>query len=81
MEKRLDNKLKDYIISASNKFPTDSNNYFNILVVSLDIIADLDEWYSYIFGEGGVFTDGSFVSEDYNNVDAILLTTAEAGHC
>ena len=80
LEKRLDNKLKDYIISASNKFPTDSNNYFNILVVSLDIIADLDEWYSYIFGEGGVFTDGSFVSEDYNNVDAILLTTAEAGH-
>ena len=80
LEKRLDNKLKDYIISASNKFPIDSNSYFNILAVSLEAIEDLDEWYSYIFGECGIFTDNSFVSENYNNVDAILLTTPGVGH-
>ncbi|MDK0980932.1 hypothetical protein ACOT7R_16650 [Clostridium perfringens] len=80
IEKRLDNKLKDYIISASEKFPKDENGYFNILAISLDITKDLDDWYSYIFGYGGVFTDESFVNENYDNVDAILLINTQCGH-
>lgn len=81
IEKRDDNKLKDYLISSAGKFPKCQDDNFNILVVSLDIISDLDEWYGYIFGNGGVFTSESFVNrEDYKNVDAILLTTSMGIH-
>ncbi len=80
IEKRLDNKLKDYIISASEKFPKDENGYFNILAISLNTPGDLDDWYSYILGYGGVFTNESFVDENYDNVDAILLTNIQSGH-
>ncbi|EOU1739869.1 hypothetical protein MN030_000976 [Clostridium perfringens] len=80
IEKRLDNKLKDYIISASEKFPKDENGYFNILAISLNTPRDLDDWYSYILGYGGVFTNESFVDENYDNVDAILLTNIQSGH-
>lgn len=80
-EKRIDNKLKDYVISASEKFPMSDDNNFNILVVSLDIVSDFDEWYSYIFGNTGVFTNSTFVpKEKYENVDAILLSNPMCGH-
>lgn len=79
--KRYDNKLKDYLVSASSKFPESSKEHFNILVISLDIIQDLDEWYTYIFGNEGVFTSESFVPrKNYKNVDAILLTNFMNGH-
>lgn len=77
---RLDNKLKDYLVSANKKFPKTGEEYFNILVIALDIIQDMDEWYSYIFGNTGVFTKASYVEEEYNNVDAILLTNIQHGH-
>ncbi|MEK4454002.1 hypothetical protein [Paenibacillus sp. FSL L8-0506] len=79
--KRLDNKLKDFLISANEKFIGTHEEDLNILVVSLDIISDLDEWYSYIFGEDGVFTNKSYVESDkFKNVDAIMLSNAMCGH-
>lgn len=77
---RLDNKLKDYLVSAHQKFPKSENKYFNILVIALDIIKDLDEWYSYIFGSAGVFTSNSYIREPFDNVDAIMLTDVQHGH-
>ncbi|MCM3006323.1 hypothetical protein [Priestia koreensis] len=77
---RMDNKLKDFLKSAQDKFPISTNLNFNILAISLEIISDMDEWYSYIFGENGVFTQRSFVEEEYGNVDAILITTPACGH-
>ncbi|MCI6582974.1 MAG: hypothetical protein MSH15_13505, partial [Oscillospiraceae bacterium] len=76
--KRLDNKLKDFLIHSQKKFPL-GDNYFNILVIALEIIPDIDEWYSYIFGDNGIFTDSSYVDYPYDNVDAILLCTPIAG--
>lgn len=76
---RMDNKMKDYLEHSQKKFPT-GDNYFNILAITLDIVNDLDEWYSYIFGDNGVFTKNSFVSSNYDNVDAVLLTTPVCGH-
>lgn len=80
IEKRLDNKLKDYIISAAEKFPKDEKGYFNILAISLNSPSDLGHWYSYMFGNGGVFTKESFIHENYDNIDAILLTDIQRGH-
>lgn len=77
---RLDNKLKDYLISAHKKFPTSNSSNFNVLVVALDIIQDMDEWYSYLFGDNGAFTDRTYIVDDYSNVDAVMLTNVQHGH-
>lgn len=68
------------MVHSQKKFPSSNDSNFNILAISLDIISDLDEWYLYMYGENGVFTNKSFVSQEYSNVDAILLTTPVAGH-
>lgn len=77
---RLDNKLKDYLISAHKKFPNSNSQNFNILVVALDIIQDMDEWYSYLFGDNGAFTNKTYITDVYSNVDAVLLTNVQHGH-
>ena len=77
---RLDNKLKDYLISAHKKFPISNIQNFNILVVAVDIIQDMDEWYSYLFGENGAFTNKTYITDVYSNVDAVLLTNVQYGH-
>ena len=77
---RLDNKLKDYLISAHKKFPISNSQNFNILVVALDIIQDMDEWYSYLFGDNGAFTNKTYITDVYSNVDAVLLTNVQHGH-
>lgn len=77
---RLDNKQKDYLISAHKKFPVSNLSNFNILVIAVDIIQDMDEWYSYLFGENGAFTDGAYITDDYSNVDAVLITNVQHGH-
>ena len=77
---RLDNKLKDYLKSAHGKFPPSSIHNFNILVIALETVRDMDEWYLYFFGENGAFTDKTYILEDYSNVDAVLLTNVQSGH-
>ncbi|MER2006416.1 MAG: hypothetical protein ABS939_03100 [Psychrobacillus sp.] len=77
---RMDNKLKDFLKSAQNKFPISTGLNLNILVISLETLSDMDEWYLYVFGGNGVFTEKSFVLDEYENVDAILLTTSATGH-
>lgn len=77
---RLDNKLKDYLISANEKFPISDLSNFNILVIAVDIVQDMDEWYSYLFGDNGAFTDKTYIVEDYDNVDAVMLTNVQHGH-
>jgi len=77
---RLDNKFKDYLISAHKKFPISNSQNFNILVVALDIIQDMDEWYSYLFGDNGAFTNKTYITDVYSNVDAVLLTNVQHGH-
>lgn len=77
---RLDNKLKDYLISAHQKFPISDLSNFNILVIAVDIIQDMDEWYSYFFGKNGAFTDNTYIEDDYSNVDAVLITNVQHGH-
>ncbi|KUO71304.1 MAG: hypothetical protein APF81_01730 [Desulfosporosinus sp. BRH_c37] len=76
---RMDNKLKDYLESAQKKFPQ-GEGYFNILAITLDIVQDVDEWYSYILGDNGVFTNNTYVDKNYDSVDAILLSTPVYGH-
>lgn len=77
---RLDNKQKSYLVDAHQKFPVSNSSNFNILVIALDIIQDMDEWYSYLFGENGAFTDRTYITEDYSDVDAVMITNVQHGH-
>lgn len=77
---RMDNKQKDYLISAHHKFPISNASNFNILVIAVDILSDMDEWYSYLFGESGAFTNNTYIADSYSNVDAVLLTNVQHGH-
>lgn len=77
---RMDNKLKDFLISAHQKFPVSDATNFNILVIALDTAGDMDEWYSYLFGDTGVLTEKTFISDDYSNVDAVMITNIQNGH-
>lgn len=79
-EPRFDNKLKDYLVSAQSKFPDSTDDNFNLLVISLCEIKDLDEWYNYLFASEGIFTQNSYVKELYNRIDAIALTDTVMGH-
>lgn len=77
---RMDNKIKDYLKSANVKFPQSDNSNFNILIVGLEILEDFDEWYNYLFSTTGIFnSDEILVSEEYENVDAIMFTNCRAG--
>ena len=77
---RMDNKLKDYLISANSKFPKSNENNFNVLIVGLEIMNDFDEWYNYLFSRTGIFnSDEILKKEKYENVDAILFTNCRAG--
>lgn len=77
---RMDNKLKDFLLSANEKFPESKDKYFNILVIALETIPDMDEWYSYLFAKEGAFTHESFIKNDYSHVDAVMLTNVAYGH-
>lgn len=78
--KPIDNKLKDYLESSNEKFPDSGTSYFNILVIALNKISDMDEWYNYLFGYAGAFTTKPHISVDYSRIDAVLLTNLQYGH-
>ena len=75
---RMDNKLKDYLEHSQKKFPS-GDNYFNILVIALEICQDVDEWYGYLLGDNGAFTPNSYIDTCYDRVDAVLLCTPICG--
>lgn len=80
--KKMDNKLKDYLISAHGKFlsgPVD--NELNVLVVCCDDAMDMQKWYGYMYAAQGLFTEDSYVSHDlYSNVDVVLLSNLYHRH-
>ncbi len=40
----------------------------------------MDKWYGYIFGDNGAFTENSYIVDNYENVDAIVLTNVVNAH-
>lgn len=74
--KKMDCNLKDYLVNAHSKFnPDASDNELNVLLVGCDDIEDIQRWYGYMFADNGLLTKESFEpQENYNNVDAIVVT-------
>lgn len=80
--KNMDNTLKDFLVSAQNKFnPNSSENELNILVVCCANASDMQNWHGYMFGNQGLFRDDSFHSpSEYDLVDIVVLTNLYHRH-
>lgn len=77
-QKTDDNKLKDYLFSAGEKFPpVTSEKEVNILFVSLDTVHEIQKYVDFLFFNKGLFTKGSFADiEKYKNVDMVVFTNS-----
>lgn len=77
-KKSNDNKLKDYLYSAGEKFPTKtSENEVNILFVSLDTVHEIQDYVNFLFFNKGLFTKTPFADiGKYTNVDMVIFTNS-----
>lgn len=77
-KKSDDNKLKDYLYSAGEKFPTKTNdNEVSVLFVSLDTVHEIQEYVNFLCFNKGLFTNHSFADiEKYKNVDVVIFTNS-----
>lgn len=82
MQQHMDNKLKDFLLSAHSKFADDcSEQELNVLVVCCSDRMSMQEWYHYMYGSKGLLTRESYYPPDqYNNVDLIILTNVYHRH-
>jgi hypothetical protein len=80
--KNMDNNLKDFLLSANNKFnPITTDTELNILSVSCNDAEDLQLWYYYMFKDQGLFTTASFhPASEYENVDVVILNNLYYKH-
>ena len=80
--KHLDNRMKDFLISAHDKF-SDKNygDVVNVLLVCCDDAMDMTKWTSYLTGLQGLFTKDSFHSRElFNKVDVVILSNLYHRH-
>jgi hypothetical protein len=75
---RMDNNLKDYLLSASKKFKdATAKTDINILVVCCDNAKSMQEFFNYLFQPGGFFDEDPnptiLTKSEYKNVDVVIL--------
>lgn len=60
-----DNKMLDFLQSASQKFSFNNNaNELNILFVALDSVNQIQEWVNYFYYNKGFYTKNSFAADE-----------------
>lgn len=81
-QRHMDNNLKDFLVSAHEKFaPETPDNELNVLVVGCDDAMDMQKWNSYLYGTQGLFTLESYAdTTTYDRVDLVLLTNLYHRH-
>jgi hypothetical protein len=89
VQPHMDNKLKDYLLSANKNFPENTDEKeLNVLLVCCNDSMDMQKWFFYMFGGQGLFTPSSFHKpqatshkpQDYSKVDAVVLTNLYNRH-
>ncbi|WP_202943689.1 hypothetical protein [Aliivibrio fischeri] len=80
--KHKDNNLKDFLISAHEKFSDEVYcDIVNILWVCCDDPMDMTKWTGYLTGLNGLFTSDSFVDRNlYSKVDVVVLSNLYHRH-
>jgi hypothetical protein len=81
-QQHMDNKLKDFLLSAHGKFADNtSEEELNVLVVCCSDRMDMQKWFFYMYGQKGLFTPESYhPSNEYKNVDLVVLTNTYHRH-
>jgi hypothetical protein len=81
-QQHMDNKLKDFLLSAHGKFSDDcSEHELNVLVVCCSDRMSMQEWFFYMFGLQGLLTQTSYhPPEEYSKVDSVILTNIYHRH-
>lgn len=76
------NTLKDFLISAQEKFSdTFNKKELNILVICIGDIEVFDIWEGYLYGNYGVLTDNPFLEhKKFDKVDCIIFTNLYHRH-
>lgn len=82
ISRRMDNNLKDYLLSANEKFPEISTEkHINILFVCCGDPDDMQDFENYLHDIRGFFTRESYVDHNlYSNVDCVVLTNLYYNH-
>lgn len=80
--KHLDNRMKDFLISAHDKFSDENyDDVVNVLLVCCDDAMDMTKWTSYLTGLQGLFTNNSFHNHKlFNKVDVVILSNLYHRH-
>lgn len=81
-QKNMDNNMKDFLISAHEKFNSESSDQeINILLIGCNDKDDMQNWVGYLTASCGLFTADSFCDPaSYNNVDLVVLTNLYYKH-
>lgn len=81
-QRHMDNNLKDFLISAHEKFsPCSAEKELNVLMVACDDAMDMQKWHSYMYGVRGLFTVDSYVNpEEFSRVDLVVITNLYHRH-
>ena len=81
-QQHMDNKLKDYLLSAHSKFKdTTDHDELNVLAICGAHWMDIQKWVFYMYGFQGLFTKDSFHPiDEYKNIDVVLLTNLYHRH-
>lgn len=81
-QRKMDNNLKDFLISANEKFNSSPNEReINILVVCCGDANDFQQWHNYMYAPTGLFMHNSFYNpNEYARVDIVVLTNLYHRH-
>jgi hypothetical protein len=81
-QRHMDNNLKDFLVSAHQKFSSNTpDSELNVLVVGCDDAMDMQKWHSYLYGSQGLFTlESYFDASSYSRVDLVILTNLYHRH-
>jgi len=83
LAKNKDNTLKDFLVSAHDKFSVSSGvDDLNILFIACGDCASIQDWYFYLYGNSGLFTGDPFhpSPQDYGLVDVVALSSLRYCH-
>lgn len=83
MAKRDDNKLKDYLVQANDKFrkPPQAGDV-NVLFIPLDDYYSMQDWNGFLFSDfGGFFSQNPYIpGSQYALVDLVVLSNLQSAH-
>ena len=76
LAKNKDNTMKDFLQSAHGKFADyRDENELNVLIIALDDVHSIQNWWHYLFENQGLFTKNPLVDPStYSRVDTVFLT-------